>query len=53
MISFLSVSRDPGTIVVFTGYIALMIGMVVVLITRAMEHRPSASGRRLEKEGGR
>jgi hypothetical protein len=51
--SFLSVSRDPGRIVVFAGYIALMIGMVVVLTTRAMRRGPSTVGDRLDKEGGR
>jgi hypothetical protein len=41
-ISFLSVSRDPGQPIVFTGYIAMMIGMVVVLITRIADQRRAA-----------
>ncbi len=32
--SYLTVSRDPGRPIVFVGYIALMIGMVLVLATR-------------------
>ena len=36
--SFLSVSRDPGTAVVFGGYIALMAGMIIVFATRLAEH---------------
>ncbi len=42
MISFLSVSRDPGRIVVFTGFVALMFGMIVLLITRATGRRRAA-----------
>ena len=44
MVSFLSVSRDPGQIVVFAGYIGLMIGMVMVLITRTADRRRRTSG---------
>jgi hypothetical protein len=43
-ISFLSVSRDPGQAVVFAGYIAVMAGMVVVLITRIGERRKVGRG---------
>ncbi|MBI4716988.1 MAG: cytochrome c biogenesis protein ResB [Planctomycetes bacterium] len=32
--SVLSVSRDPGQPVVFTGYITLLLGMIVVLVVR-------------------
>jgi len=32
--SFLSVSRDPGQPVIFAGYIGVMLGMLIVLITR-------------------
>jgi len=32
--SVLSVTRDPGKPIVFTGYIGIMIGMIVVLIRR-------------------
>lgn len=53
MISFLSVSRDPGQIVVFAGYITLMIGMIVVLITRATgRRRAPAAVAGLHDEGG-
>jgi len=38
-ISFLSVSRDPGQPIVFTGYIAMMTGMVVILVTRIADRR--------------
>jgi len=38
-VSFLSISRDPGQAVVYAGYIAVMAGMVVVLITRISERR--------------
>ncbi|UCE58969.1 MAG: cytochrome c biogenesis protein ResB [Phycisphaerales bacterium] len=41
-ISFLNVARDPGQIVVFVGYIGLMIGMIVVLGTRIVEKRRAA-----------
>ena len=43
-ISFLSVSRDPGQAIVFAGYIAVMAGMVVVLITRIGERRKVGRG---------
>ncbi len=43
-VSFLSVSRDPGQAVVFAGYIAVMAGMVVVLITRIGERRKVGRG---------
>ncbi|MBU0616981.1 MAG: cytochrome c biogenesis protein ResB, partial [Planctomycetes bacterium] len=42
-ISYLSVSRDPGKPVVFAGYIAMMIGMLLVLWTRIMERRAKAA----------
>lgn len=48
-ISFLSVSRDPGMWVVFAGYIATMVGMVLVLVTRMRDRRrataPAATAR--------
>jgi cytochrome c biogenesis protein ResB len=40
--SILSVSRDPGLPVVYAGYVAMMVGMVVVLVTRALERRRAA-----------
>jgi hypothetical protein len=42
-ISFLSVSRDPGMAIVFAGYIGMIGGMIIVLITRATEHRRQLS----------
>lgn len=41
-VSYLSVSRDPGQAIVFTGYVATMVGMVVVLITRLLDWRRAA-----------
>ncbi|MHC4941642.1 MAG: cytochrome c biogenesis protein ResB [Planctomycetota bacterium] len=38
-VSFLSVSRDPGQLVAFTGYIATIAGMLLVLGTRLREQR--------------
>jgi hypothetical protein len=37
--SYLSVSRDPGQLIVFAGYFLLMAGMIVTLITRMKERR--------------
>lgn len=37
--SFLSVSRDPGQPVAFAGYIVMLLGMVIVLGTRASDRR--------------
>jgi hypothetical protein len=38
-LSVLSVARDPGMAIVFTGYFCLMIGMVWVLVVRVGDHR--------------
>jgi ABC-type transport system involved in cytochrome c biogenesis permease subunit len=35
----LSVSKDPGQIIVFAGYILLVVGMIVVLFTRIQQSR--------------
>jgi cytochrome c-type biogenesis protein CcsB len=48
----LSVSKDPGQNIVFTGYITMVLGMIIVLFTRvgqsrqraALEARDAASG---------
>ena len=40
-VSFLSVSRDYGTPIVFVGYIALMVGMLVTLCTRLTQRKTS------------
>ena len=54
-ISTLSVARDPGTVIVFVGYIAAILGMIVVLVLRLSQHRqadasaagtPNRKGRR-------
>ena len=37
--SFLSVAWDPGQPIVYTGYITVLVGMVIVLITRMVAHR--------------
>lgn len=42
-VSFLSVSWDPGQPIVFTGYVALIVGMVWVLIQRMRERRNRSS----------
>jgi cytochrome c biogenesis protein ResB len=49
--SFLSVARDPGLPVVYTGYIAVMTGMVMVLIRRMTDFRRTA--RQTSREEGR
>ncbi len=41
-VSFLSVSRDPGQVFVFAGYIGTLVGMVVVLVTRMRDRRRAA-----------
>ena len=38
-ISFLSVARDPGKPIVFAGYIGMMGGMCLVLVTRIKDRR--------------
>ncbi len=42
-ISYLSVARDPGKPIVFTGYIGTILGMLVVLVTRVGDRRRDAS----------
>jgi hypothetical protein len=42
-LSVLSVARDPGLPIVFTGYICLMLGMVWVLVVRVGDHRRATS----------
>lgn len=37
--SVLGVSRDPGQIIVFAGYVLLMLGLLILLITRMAERR--------------
>jgi cytochrome c biogenesis protein ResB len=37
--SSLSVARDPGLPIVYTGYVATMVGMVVLLVTRLLDQR--------------
>ena len=39
----LSISKDPGQNIVFAGYIALVLGMVVVLFTRISQARERAT----------
>ncbi|MHC4611427.1 MAG: cytochrome c biogenesis protein ResB, partial [Planctomycetota bacterium] len=43
-ISFLSVARDPGLPIVFAGYIMMMGGMAVVLVTRIFDRKREARG---------
>ncbi|HVP13651.1 MAG TPA: cytochrome c biogenesis protein ResB [Phycisphaerae bacterium] len=43
--SVLSVARDPGQPIVFVGYITMLIGMIVVLITRMRDRRRIAAAR--------
>jgi len=47
-VSFLSVSRDYGTPIVFTGYIALMVGMFVTLCTRLTQRQTSMGSMKSE-----
>jgi hypothetical protein len=42
MMSVLSVARDPGQMIVFTGYIGTMTGMLIVLGTRIADRRRMA-----------
>jgi cytochrome c biogenesis protein ResB len=42
MMSVLSVARDPGQMIVFTGYIGAMAGMLIVLGTRIADRRRMA-----------
>ncbi len=42
--SVLSVARDPGKPVVFTGYITTMVGMIIVLTLRMVDQRRMAGG---------
>lgn len=48
VVSILSVSRDPGQPIVFTGYVTLILGMITVLATRVSSYRggpPPSNGR--------
>jgi cytochrome c biogenesis protein ResB len=48
--SYLSVARDPGQPLVFTGYIAMMAGVGIVLITRVQDrHRVPSAGKGLQE----
>ena len=51
MTSVLSVSRDPGRPIVFAGYVALVLGMVMVLATRLADRRRMAQRRADEAAG--
>ncbi|MFQ5591903.1 MAG: hypothetical protein ACE5HE_12125, partial [Phycisphaerae bacterium] len=39
VVSYLSIARDPGLPIVFTGYIGALMGMTIVLGTRMAERR--------------
>jgi hypothetical protein len=43
--SFLSVSRDPGQPIVFTGYVTMLVGMLVVLGMRMADRRAAEKSR--------
>ena len=45
MISYLNVSWDPGKPIVFAGYIGLMVGMLITLVTRMAEYRKQPGAR--------
>jgi hypothetical protein len=51
--SVLSVARDPGQRIVFFGYIAVLHGMVIVLITRMRDRRLAAVARAATAKGTR
>lgn len=48
----LSVSRDPGQLVVFAGYVTLVLGMVIVLLTRVGQAREREAGMAKATQGG-
>ncbi len=52
MITFLSVSWDPGQPVVFAGYIGMMAGMVWVLVLRVSDRRRIARAQAKEAGAG-
>ncbi len=43
-ITILSVSRDPGTVIVFAGHGLMICGMIVVLFTRTRQQRQALPG---------
>jgi cytochrome c-type biogenesis protein CcsB len=47
----LSVSRDPGQPIAFTGYMVLLFGMTIVLATRAAQARKTAPAGKLAPGG--
>jgi len=49
----LSVSKDPGQNIVFTGYITLILGMIVVLFTRMSQARERGAKDQGETSAGR
>jgi hypothetical protein len=49
--SVLSVANDPGQPIVFLGYITMLIGMIVVLITRMKDRRRVAAVRAAAARG--
>jgi hypothetical protein len=49
-VSVLSVARDPGLPIVYVGYVAMMAGMVVVLITRVLERRRLADASQMNEK---
>lgn len=48
----LSVSRDPGQLVVFAGYVTLVLGMVIVLLTRVSQAREREAAAARMTQGG-
>lgn len=49
--SILSVSKDPGQDIVFVGYYLLVIGMIVVMITRIVQFREAERMRAMRASG--
>jgi ABC-type transport system involved in cytochrome c biogenesis permease subunit len=50
--SVLSVSKDPGQTVVFWGYYLLVLGMIVVLVTRIAQHREAERAQAVSPAAG-
>jgi cytochrome c-type biogenesis protein CcsB len=48
----LSVSKDPGQLVVFAGYTTLLLGMILVLLTRISQARERAAFEAKVAQGG-
>src|SRR5512136_2645325 len=48
----LSVSKDPGQLIVFIGYVTMVLGMIIVLFTRIGQARDRTALEARERSGG-